>query len=108
MCRIEFHAIPRLFALNGIKPAELPTIVPNDVDPPDLTQLAGFMTAMTSAGMQWFPDPELEKFLLANDGVAYDFFRVGGVAQQGIRARLSAEQRRLRDDGDESARGNHG
>ena len=57
------HAIPRLFAINAIKPAELPRIVPNDVDPPDLTQLSGFMTAMTSAGIQWFPDPELEKFL---------------------------------------------
>jgi len=57
------HAIPRLFALNGMKPAELPTIVPNDVDPPDLGQLAQFMTAMTQAGVQWFPDPELEKFL---------------------------------------------
>jgi hypothetical protein len=57
------HAIPRLFAINAIKPAELPTIVPNDVDPPDLAQLAAFMTAMTTAGVQWFPDPELEKFL---------------------------------------------
>jgi hypothetical protein len=57
------HAIPRLFAVNGLKPAELPKIVPNDVDPPDLGQLAQFMTAMTQAGVQWFPDPELEKFL---------------------------------------------
>ena len=57
------HAIPRLFALNAMKPAELPRIVPNDVDPPDLGQLAQFMTAMGGAGAQWFPDPELEKFL---------------------------------------------
>jgi hypothetical protein len=57
------HAIPRLFALNGMKPDELPKIVPNDVDPPDLGQLAQFMTAMAGAGLQWFPDPELEKFL---------------------------------------------
>lgn len=57
------YALPRLFAANGIKPDKLPTIKPNDVDPPDLTQLAGFMTAMTQAGLQWFPDPTLEKFI---------------------------------------------
>ncbi len=57
------HAIPRLFSLNAMKPDELPSIVPNNVDPPDLTQLSAFMTAMTSAGMTWFPDPELEKFV---------------------------------------------
>lgn len=57
------HAIPRLFAMNGWKPDELPKIVPNDVDPPDLTQLGGFMTQMAQAGIVWFPDPELEKFI---------------------------------------------
>lgn len=57
------HAIPKLFSLNGIKPAELPQLVPNDVDPPALDQLGAFMTSMAGVGMQWFPDPELEKFV---------------------------------------------
>jgi hypothetical protein len=57
------HAVPRLFEINGIKLGELPKIVPNDVDPPDLTQLSQFMGQMSSVGMNWFPDPELEKFL---------------------------------------------
>jgi hypothetical protein len=57
------YAIPRLFSLNGVKPNELPTIVPNDVDPPDIMQLGGFMQQMVGAGMQFFPDPELEKFI---------------------------------------------
>jgi len=57
------HAVPRLFEVNGIKLKELPKIVPNDVDPPDLTQLSQFMGQMSSVGMSWFPDPELEKFL---------------------------------------------
>lgn len=57
------HAIPRLFELNGMKLAELPRLVPNNVDPPDLAQLAGFMTSMSGLGMQFFPDPDLEKFL---------------------------------------------
>jgi hypothetical protein len=57
------HAIPRLFELNAWKLDELPKIVPNNVDPPDLSQLSQFMTAMGGMGMQWFPDPDLEKFL---------------------------------------------
>jgi hypothetical protein len=57
------HAIPRLFELNAWKLKELPKLVPNNVDPPDLSQLAQFMTSMGGLGMQFFPDPELEKFL---------------------------------------------
>lgn len=57
------HAVPRLFAINGIKPERLPKFKPGDIDPPDLNQLAAFITATAGAGMQWFPDPELEKFI---------------------------------------------
>lgn len=57
------HAIPRLFDLNGWKPDQLPKIVPADVDPPDIAQLAGFMTAMGNLGMEWFPDADLEEYL---------------------------------------------
>lgn len=57
------HAVPRLFAINGIKPEKLPKFSPGDIDPPDLNQLAQFITATAGAGMQWFPDPELEKFI---------------------------------------------
>lgn len=57
------HAIPRLFAVNGWKLDSLPRIVPSDVDPPDLAQLSAFMGQLASAGLTWFPDVELEKFL---------------------------------------------
>ena len=57
------HAIPRLFALNAWKPDQLPRLKPNDVDPPDLTQLGAFMGQMAQAGVVWFPDVELEKFV---------------------------------------------
>lgn len=57
------HAIPRLFELNAWKLDELPRIVPDNVDPPNLTELAGFMTSMAGMGMEFFPDPDLEKFL---------------------------------------------
>jgi hypothetical protein len=57
------YAIPRLFKVNGWKLDQLPQIVPSDVDPPDLTQLGQFMGQMSSAGVEWFPDPDLEKFV---------------------------------------------
>jgi len=57
------YAIPRLFEVNGWKMNELPQLVPGDIDPPDLTQLSAFMGQLSNAGVQWFPDPELEKFL---------------------------------------------
>lgn len=57
------YAIPRLFAINGWKMDELPRIEPSNVDPPNLTELAGFMTSMSGLGMQFFPDPDLEKYL---------------------------------------------
>ncbi len=57
------YAVPRLFDANGWKPRELPRFVPNEIDPPDLTQMASFISSTAGAGMQWFPDPELEKFV---------------------------------------------
>lgn len=57
------YAIPRLFSVNGWKPAELPKIVPSDVDAPDLNQLATFMSAMSGTGITWFPDGDLENFV---------------------------------------------
>ena len=57
------HAIPRLFAVNGWKPAELPTIQPSDVDAPNLTELAAFLTQTANLGFVWGPDAELEKYL---------------------------------------------
>lgn len=57
------NAVPRLFAINGWKPEKLPKIVPNEIDPPDLAQLGAFMGQMAQAGVVWFPDAELEKFI---------------------------------------------
>jgi hypothetical protein len=57
------HAVPRLFEMNGWKLDELPRFEPTNVDPPDLTQLSQFISSTAGAGMQWFPDPELEKYI---------------------------------------------
>jgi hypothetical protein len=57
------YAVPRLFAVNGWKLDQLPRFEPTNVDPPALDQLAAFISATAGAGMQWFPDPELEKYV---------------------------------------------
>lgn len=57
------HAVPRLFEVNGWRMNELPRFEPVDVDPPNLNELASFISATSAAGMQWFPDPDLEKFV---------------------------------------------
>lgn len=56
------HAIPRLFAINGWRPAELPKLQPSDVDAPNLTELAAFMTATSQLGFSWH-DADMERFL---------------------------------------------
>jgi hypothetical protein len=57
------HLVPRTFLANGWKPAELPKIVPDDVDAPDITVLASFMSSLQGMGVNWFPDGTLENFL---------------------------------------------
>lgn len=57
------QAVPKLMSVNGFRLEQLPEIVPTDVDSPDIAQLAQFMSSMAGMGVQWFPDPELEKFV---------------------------------------------
>lgn len=57
------HAVPRLFAVNGWKPEELPEFKPAPVENPNLQELANFMTALASLGVEWMPDADLEKYM---------------------------------------------
>lgn len=56
-------AIPQLFEVNGERPRELPQLVPNDVDAPNLTELGSFLQALSGCGLPLFPNPQLEAFL---------------------------------------------
>lgn len=60
---INRHAIPRLFLANGWKPAELPRFEVEDVDAPDISQLAGFLSSTAQLGFTWGPDAEMETYL---------------------------------------------
>lgn len=56
------YAIPRLFRLNGITD-HLPKLRHETVQRPSLADLGVFISAMTGAGAQLFPDVELENHL---------------------------------------------
>ena len=57
------HLIPRLWALNGMDPLMMPTLVPGDLEKQNLGEVAQFVQAMTAAGAMMFPDRELENHL---------------------------------------------
>lgn len=56
-------AIPRLFAMNTFNITETPKLKVTSVDTPDLDQLGGFLKDINSAGMNIFPDLEVENYL---------------------------------------------
>lgn len=58
------YGVPRLFEVNGWKPETLPKFEVASIDPPDLAQLSTLITSTAGAGMTWFPNPTLEKFIL--------------------------------------------
>lgn len=57
---VNRYAIPRLLALNGMRPAKLPTLVPEKINEPDLKELAPFIASLAQAGMPLFPDADIE------------------------------------------------
>lgn len=57
------HAVPRLFAFNTFNVEQLPKLVPAEVKPVDLEKLAKFIKETAGAGMEWFPDENLENRL---------------------------------------------
>lgn len=57
------HLLPRLWALNNFDMDMMPQIKCGDLEKANLGELAQFMTALTGAGAQLFPDRELENHL---------------------------------------------
>lgn len=60
---VNRHAVPRLFRANGWQLEKLPKLEPTSVDPPDLAQLASFLSTTAGLGFSWGPDADLERFL---------------------------------------------
>lgn len=57
------HLIPRLMAINGWDLELAPKLVPEDIETPDISQLADFIQKLSGAGAMFFPDVELENRL---------------------------------------------
>lgn len=57
------HLLPRLWKLNGLDFEQMPSLVPGDIEKPDLVAVGEFISKMTAAGATMFPDRELENHL---------------------------------------------
>ncbi len=58
------YAIPRLLAINGLDPERAPKLVYSDVEVPNLKELGDYISSLSGAGFQIFPNVPLEKKLL--------------------------------------------
>jgi phage gp29-like protein len=59
---INYHAIPRLLKMNGMKIGSTPQLVYSEVSHIDLTEIADYVSKLTTAGAIT-PDEEMEEFL---------------------------------------------
>ncbi len=60
---INQQAVPRLLALNGMDTEDVPYLCHGDIETPDLTELADYVSKLTAAGMPLFPDQKIENQL---------------------------------------------
>lgn len=63
------HALPRLWAWNGLDLALLPKVLPAQVKPPDLAATGAYLVQLSQAGATLFPDPDLDKHVRAIAGL---------------------------------------
>jgi hypothetical protein len=63
------HALPRLWAWNGLDLALLPRTLPAQVKPPDLGALGAFLVQLSQAGATLWPDPDLDRHVRALAGL---------------------------------------
>jgi len=57
------YAIPRLLEINGMKADNIPHLVHEDIETPDLKEIGAYVTALAGAGAPLFPDENLERYL---------------------------------------------
>jgi hypothetical protein len=57
------HLLPRLWSLNGLDYATMPTLVPADLEKQNLVEVSTFIQTLAQSGATLFPDRELENHL---------------------------------------------
>jgi hypothetical protein len=55
--------LPKLWFLNALDPEVMPELIPGDLEHANLVEIGDFLSKMTAAGAQMFPDRELENHL---------------------------------------------
>jgi hypothetical protein len=55
--------LPRLWAINGMKPETMPMLEHGDVETPNLSELGNYISNLSRSGMMLFPDQPLENTL---------------------------------------------
>jgi phage gp29-like protein len=60
---IDRHAIPPLLRFNNFDPSRPPSIEHGDIETQNLTELAQYLSALTTAGAVTFPDESLSRHL---------------------------------------------
>ncbi len=86
---INTHAIPRLLRLNGMDAQAAPKVVFGAVGGVDMDTVIQFVSSMSSAGMGFFPSPELENRLRGDVGLPL-------LSDEDMDRREQAEQERQR------------
>lgn len=61
--------LPTLWRVNGKDRDLMPTLVPGDIETPNLAELASYISALVSSGAQLFPDTDLENRLRGYGGL---------------------------------------
>lgn len=61
--QINRTLLPRLWALNGMKPETMPLLAHGDVETPNLSELGNYVSNLSRSGMMLFPDQQLENAL---------------------------------------------
>ena len=66
---ITAQVLSRLVRLNGYTPDLTPTLTHGDIETADLAALGAYLDSLVKAGMQIFPNPDLERYLLEQAGL---------------------------------------
>jgi hypothetical protein len=57
------NLLPKLWKLNGMDFSIMPTLVPGDLESPNLTEVADYVAKLSQSGAPMFPDRDLENHL---------------------------------------------
>jgi hypothetical protein len=96
--RDEFNSqeLPRLWRMNGFPPEMMPMLDYTPIDSPPLKDLASYITALNSAGVDLLI-PALQRFLLQQAGIPQDLTDLAGRGGTGLNITRQQQQQGIVD-----------